>query len=79
MATPSQSPDGVVMDQYVPAPDDDELVDAATASLILSCSPRTLWNLRTHQGLRYIKVARNVRFRKGDLRLWLHEHTHAGY
>jgi excisionase family DNA binding protein len=79
MATLSTPLHRVAMDEYVPHPDDDDLVDQAGAAAILSCSQRTLWNLRTRQGLRYVKIGRSVRFFKGDLRRWLHDRAHAGH
>jgi predicted DNA-binding transcriptional regulator AlpA len=60
--------------EYQPQIDDDELVDVNGAAAMLSISPRTLynWKLR-HYGPTPVKPTNGLlRWRKGDVRRWIH-------
>jgi predicted DNA-binding transcriptional regulator AlpA len=61
---------------YQPRPDDDDLVNTREAAHVLSVSPKTLYNWKDRrQGPDWVKVGHLTKYRKGDLRRWLHEHT----
>jgi predicted DNA-binding transcriptional regulator AlpA len=66
--------------EYISRPDDDDLVDPPEAARILSISKRTLYNWKVDgRGPKYVKVGHLTRYRKGDLRRYVHEHTSGGF
>ena len=54
-----------------------ELVDEKEAARILDISPGTLavWRSTGRYNLRFLKVGRNVRYRRADLEAWLEKRT----
>ena len=54
-----------------------ELVDEQEAARILDTTPGTLsvWRSTGRYNLPFIKVGRNVRYRRADLEAWLEERT----
>jgi len=54
-----------------------ELVDEKEAARILDISPGTLavWRSTGRYNLRFLKVGRNVRYRRADLEAWLERRT----
>ena len=54
-----------------------ELVDEQKAARILDTKPGTLavWRSTGRHNLPFIKVGRNVRYRRADLEAWLEERT----
>jgi predicted DNA-binding transcriptional regulator AlpA len=56
--------------------DQDRLVDTKEAAAMLSKHPAVLADWR-HQGRgpKYVKFGRSVRYRVGDLRTWITDHT----
>ena len=71
------------MGTYVPQPDDDEVIDSREAAAMLSTTRKTLQNWcsarrrgerRGRIGPPFTQVGRSLKFRKGDVRRYLHEH-----
>lgn len=57
-------------------PDDDEMLKTDAAAAALGLSRRTLPVWRTkHKGPPFVRVGTAVRYRKGDLRLWMAANT----
>ncbi|HMW57564.1 MAG: hypothetical protein FAZ92_00112 [Accumulibacter sp.] len=54
-----------------------ELVDEKEAARILDISPGTLavWRSTGRYNLRFVKIGRNVRYRRSDLLAWLEKRT----
>ena len=61
----------------IQAPGAGELLKERVAAAFLDVQPRTLskWRVTGRHGLRWVKVGRNVRYRKEDLVEWLHSRT----
>lgn len=57
---------------------DDVLVDQDHAAAFLGLEPETLntWRCTGRYAIPYRKVGRSVRYRLGDLRVWLEGRTH---
>ena len=52
-------------------PDVPLLIDARRASLILSISPRKLWELTNTREIPSLRIGRAVRYSPDDLREWI--------
>jgi len=72
------------MGEYEPQHDDDEVISADEAAAMLHVARKTLWNWcsarrRGEQwgqlGPPYVQMGHRLKFRKGDVRRYLHSHT----
>lgn len=54
-----------------------DLVDETVAAQILDVTPGTLqvWRSTGRHSIPFVKVGRNVRYRRTDLEAWLRSHT----
>jgi transposase len=69
-------------DEYRARPDDDDLVPAGEAAEMMSVPIKSLYNWISAynttgvlHGPPFVRVGRRVKYRKGDIRRYLHDHT----
>ena len=67
------------MDTQTLTPSSIELLDEQQAAIILQITPGTLsvWRSNGRYKLPFIKVGRNVRYKRSDLEVWLESRTRA--